>query len=78
MVSVWIFFMMLIPAFIGGLLGSMLSVSFLSPTLTGHLFGSSAGVLLTSLLYVWLLTYTFARWQPSASELGAEEKEHNS
>lgn len=77
MLSVWIFFMMLIPAILGGTLGSVLAISLLGPTLTSYLFGASAGVLLTSILYVWFLAYTFARWQPSPSEMGAEEKEHD-
>jgi len=75
MASVWIFFMMLLPAIIGGTAGAVLAISLLGPTLTSYLFGASAGVMLTSLLYVWLLAYSFARWQPSPSELGAEEKE---
>ena len=75
MASVWIFFMMLLPAIIGGTAGAVLAISLLGPKLTSYLFGASAGVMLTSLLYVWLLAYSFARWQPSPSELGAEEKE---
>ena len=76
MLSVWIFFMMLIPALIGGVIGDVLAFSLLGQTLSSHLFGASMGVLLTSILYVWLLAYSFTRWQPSSSELGAEEKEH--
>ncbi len=76
MASVWIFCMMLLPAIIGGTAGATLAISLRGPTLSNYLFGASAGVLFTSLLYVWLLTYSFARWQPSAAELGAEEKEH--
>lgn len=77
MLSVWIFFMMLIPAIIGGAIGSLLAIGLFGPTLTSYLLGASTGVLLTSSLYVGLLAYTFARWQPSPSELGAEEKEHD-
>jgi hypothetical protein len=76
MISVWIFFMMLIPAIMGGTVGAALAISLLGPTLTNYLVGASAGVMLTSLLYVWLLAFSFARWQPSPSELGADEKEH--
>ena len=77
MASVWIFFMMLLPAIFGGTAGATLAISVVGPTLSSYLFGASAGVLVTSLLYVWLLTYSFARWQPTAAELGAEEKEHD-
>ncbi len=76
MASVWIFFMMLIPAIISGTVGSVLTTTILGPSLTSYLFGASSGVMLSSVLYVALLAYSFARWQPSPSELGAEEKEH--
>ncbi len=78
MASVWIFFMMLLPAIVGGTVGAVLAISLFGPTLTSYLGGASVAVLLTSVLYVWLLTYSFARWQPSPTELGAEEKEHDS
>ncbi len=78
MASVWIFFMMLVPAIVGGTTSAILAIGLFGPTLTSYLFGASAGVMLTSVLYVWLLAYSFARWQPSPAELGAEEKEHDS
>lgn len=78
MLSVWVFFMMLLPAIFGGVVGDVLARALLGMSLSSHLIGISAGVLLTSSLYIWLLAYSFARWQPSASELGAEEKEHES
>ena len=77
MASVWIFFLMLTPAIVGGAAGAMFAVALFGPTLTNYLGGASVGVMLTSVLYVWLLAYSFSRWQPSAAELGAEEKEHD-
>ncbi len=77
MLSVWIFFMMLIPAMVGGIIGAAVAIKLRGATLTSYLGGASLGVMLTSLLYVWLLTYTFGRSQPSAADLGAEEKEHD-
>ena len=77
MASVWIFFMMLIPAMIGGFVGLAVAVRCFGESLTSYLGGAAVGVMLASLLYVWLLAYSFARWQPSAAELGAEEREHD-
>ena len=77
MASVWIFFMMLIPAIVAGFLGAMATSQWFGTSLTSYLSGAAVGVMLASTLYVWLLAYSFARWQPNASELGAEEREHD-
>ncbi len=77
MASVWIFFMMLVPAMIGGFLGAAFASAAFGQSLSSILAGGSGGIALTSVVYVWLLAFTFARWQPSPADLGVEEREHD-
>ncbi len=77
MASVWIFFVMLLPAIFGGAMGATLAVAVWPPTLAAYLAGASAGVMFASIFYVALLTYSFSRWQPAAGELGEQEQEHD-
>ncbi len=76
MASVWIFFIMLVPAMAGGVVGSTLAAYLFGLTLAAYLAGAAVGIMLASVLYVALLTYTFSRWQPAAGEIGEQEKEH--
>jgi hypothetical protein len=77
MASVWIFFLTLLPAALLGTLGVVAFGWLSGPGIRSNLLGGAAGVMLSSLLYVGMLTYTFSKWQPTPAEFGAEEKEHD-
>jgi hypothetical protein len=77
MASVWIFFLMLIPAIVSGLLGATVVAMYLGPTLAAYLAGASVGTALASVLYVLLLTHSFAHWQPAVGDGSETEKEHD-
>lgn len=77
MVSVWIFFMMLIPAIMAASVGAGVAAAVLSTTPPAYLFGAAAGLLASSTLYVALLARSFHHWQPTATEGGSEETEYD-
>jgi hypothetical protein len=75
MISVWIFFLMLIPAIAAGALGAIGAAALFGPAPTAYLTGAASCVLASCSLYVALLASTYARWQPEPGA-GAEEVEH--
>ena len=75
MLSVWIFFAMLLPAIVLATLGAMLAVALLGDSPTSYLAGAALGALVASSLYIFLLARSFEKWQPSAADGGAEEAE---
>lgn len=77
MASVWIFMAMLTPAVIVSTLSAWVMGVIAGDSLTITLLGASLGMLLSSLLYIWLLARSFARWQPTAREGGSEETEYD-
>lgn len=77
MASVWIFMAMLTPAVIVSSICAWLMGVLVGSNLTSAMMGASLGMLLSSLLYIWLLARSFARWQPTAREGGSEETEYD-
>ncbi|MFN3192638.1 MAG: hypothetical protein ACE361_19150 [Aureliella sp.] len=76
MASVWVFFMMLLPAvFCGSLTAGAVGV-LISTKPLALVFGSSIGVALSTGIYVMFLARSFAGWQPSSAEGGKEEIEY--
>ncbi|MCA9192150.1 MAG: hypothetical protein KDB03_10320 [Planctomycetales bacterium] len=75
MASVWLFFALLLPALIAAIAGAIVAGSLLGPTLFAFALGASIATALASTVYVWLLTYSFMRWQPSLADNGHEETE---
>ena len=75
MLSVWIFFAMLIPAMVLSGLSTLLASAVFGESPSVLLSGAAAGALLSSWFYIILLARSFERWQPSAAEAGAEEIE---
>lgn len=77
MASVWIFSMMLIPAVVMSVVGSILAAILFGSSVTSYLAGAALGGLLSSSIYVALLTASFHRWQPASADGGQEEAEHD-
>jgi hypothetical protein len=77
MASVWIFMAMLTPAIIIASLSATVLTMLLSPTLGNYLLGISVGMAGSCWIYVYLLTRSFERWQPSSGEAGQEEAEYD-
>ncbi len=77
MASVWIFMAMLTPAVIISTLCAVVTGFALGHRLSSTMIGASVGMLLSSVLYIWLLARSFAGWQPSAGERGQEETEYD-
>lgn len=75
MVSVWIFFAMLLPAIVMAGLVAVLAGAWLGRTPAVYMAGAASGALLSSGLYIYLLARSFEKWQPSAAEGGSEEIE---
>lgn len=75
MASVWIFFLMLIPAIVLGTLLSVVAGRVFGDAILAYVFGASLGVAISGSLYVLLLARSFRRWQPSSAETGKEEAE---
>lgn len=75
MASVWVFFAMLTPAAASAGVGAGVFGWVFGGTMIGYLLGGAIGAAASSLVYIALLTRSFARWQPTAAEAGKEETE---
>ncbi len=76
MLSVWLFTAMTVPSMILAALGA-LAVGLIFPTLIGCLCGAAMGLIVSSMVLVWLLSIFFDRWHPEAGISDEEEKELN-
>ncbi len=77
MLSVWVFFAMLLPTLVVASLGAALAAGLLGASPTSYLLGAALGCALSSGLYIGLLARSFERWQPEPAESGSEEVEWN-
>lgn len=75
MLSVWIFFFMLLPAVASAGACALIAAWYTSGSTVGILLGAAVGTSCSSSLYILLLARSFDRWQPTAQEAGAEEVE---
>ncbi|MEM8734485.1 MAG: hypothetical protein AAGG44_09705, partial [Planctomycetota bacterium] len=75
MASVWVFFMMLLPAVFCGCLTAGVVAGLFSTQPLALVFGASIGVALSCGIYIAFLARSFAKWQPSSAEGGKEEIE---
>lgn len=75
MLSVWVFFAMLMPAIVMATVFAIFASLLFGEAPSSYLFGAAIGGLLASTLYIILIARSFKNWQPAPSEGGAEEVE---
>ncbi|MFO1065899.1 MAG: putative ABC exporter domain-containing protein [Pirellulales bacterium] len=77
MLSVWLFSVMLVPTLILGGLGALLARLCFGSTYRIWLVGGSVGVIVSCMIFIFLLARGFDRWQPQAGQVGDEEQEYD-
>ena len=77
MLSVWVFFATLLPAVFLGIVGAAIGWVFSGGAIVASILSAAALVTFSSLFYLLLLSWSFARWQPSVADIGNEETEHD-
>lgn len=80
MASVWLFALLVLPAFliaagVGALIEAIMAN--VLPPMIGFVLGCGLGCLLSSTVYVALIAWTFSRWQPAALDRSDDETEHD-
>ena len=76
MLSVWLFTALTVPSAVLAILGAVVAGLFY-PTLASYLIGATVGLIVASMILLWLLAIFFQRWHPEAGISDEEEKELN-